>query len=100
MLIRSVYTQEWYIWGNEMVCMKLCVQVHLVPPNLISFLLFSLVPIGTSVAMNPPLPELCVVAIQFFHTLMTVIMVKNRTEWADVLPFGLETVRYDGSLLT
>ena len=31
---------------------------------------------------------------------MTVIMVKNRTEWADVLPFGLETVRYDGSLLT
>lgn len=31
---------------------------------------------------------------------MTVIMVKNRTEWADVLPFGLETLRYDGRLLT
>lgn len=34
------------------------------------------------------------------HTLMTVIMVKNRTEWADVLPFGLETLRCDGRLLT
>ncbi len=31
---------------------------------------------------------------------MTVIMVKNRTEWADVLPFGLETQRYDGRLST
>lgn len=44
-------------------------------------------------------PDLCCYH-QAFHSLMTVIMVINRTGWVDVLPFGLETLQYDGRLLT
>ena len=35
-----------------------------------------------------------------FPQMTVIIMVKNRTEWADVLASGLEMVPYDGWLLT